>query len=57
MEGCRRMVNIKNDKSTNNKQGLPEDNIDFMLWKTELITELLSFWRSMPEGRQGQKKS
>lgn len=57
MEGCRRMDNIKNDKSTNNKQNLPEDDIDFMLWKTELITELLSFWRSMPEGHQEQKKS
>ncbi|MCK5260852.1 MAG: hypothetical protein KAJ44_01575 [Thermoplasmatales archaeon] len=50
------MVNIKNDESTNNKQDLPENDIDFMLWKTELITELLSFWRSMPEGHQEQKK-
>ena len=56
MEGCRRMVKIKDDKPTN-KQDLTEDDIDFMLWKTELIAELLSFWRSMPERRQALEKS
>ncbi|UCD14397.1 MAG: hypothetical protein JSW60_03000 [Thermoplasmatales archaeon] len=49
------MVNIKKDKSTNNKQELTEDDLDFMLWKTELVTELLSFWRSIPEIHQEQK--
>ena len=46
MKKHKRMGNIKNDKSSNIKQKF-EDDIDFMLWKMELNTELLSFWKSI----------
>lgn len=52
MEGCKRMVDIENDRSKNKKKKPPEDDFDFMLWKSELNSELLSFWRSITEDRQ-----
>jgi len=35
-----------------NRQGSSEDEPKFILWKTELNKELLSFWESMAEPDQ-----
>jgi len=45
---CRTTSKNKNDTSARNKES-SEDDIDFMLWKIELNTELLSFWKSIVE--------
>lgn len=50
MKKYRRMVNIKNKSSNNRKES--EDDIDFMLWKIELNTELLSFWKSIAKSEE-----
>ena len=51
MEGSKRMEEEKN-YSTNKKGNISKDNLDFLLWKTELNSELLSFWKSMVESDQ-----
>lgn len=40
------------DFSSNRKGSSHKDTLDFILWKTELNSELLSFWKSMTECNQ-----
>ena len=49
LRDVRRTLDIEQVKSKNHKQDAPEDDLDFMLWKTELNKELLSFWKSLQE--------
>jgi len=51
MEGNKRMGEEKN-YSSNKKVASPKNTLDFILWKTELNSELLSFWKSMTENEQ-----
>ena len=48
MKRNRRIEKNKNDISKQNQESF-DDNIDFLLWKIELNSELLSFWKSMVE--------
>ena len=48
-KNCRRLLFTKNDESLRNAHELSKENMDFMLWKAELNSELLSFWKSLDE--------
>ena len=48
MKRCRITGKNKKEISKFNQES-SEDEIDFLLWKIELNTELLSFWKSIPE--------
>ena len=43
------MVNIENDSSNSSSEKEDEENFDFILWKSELNIELLSFWKTITE--------
>lgn len=49
MKNCKRLSFLKNGDSSNNLHKSHEDDLDFMLWKAELNSELLSFWKSLDE--------
>jgi hypothetical protein len=49
MKNCKRLLFIKNDESSKNSHKPHEDDLDFMSWKAELNSELLSFWKSLDE--------
>jgi len=36
-------------KNKNGSDGIPSDELSFLLWKAELSKELLSFWKNMSE--------
>ena len=36
-------------KSKENAPKLPEDDLEFILWKAELNKELMAFWKALTE--------
>jgi len=52
MEGCKKIMDEEKNYSSNKRDNAPKDDLDFKLWKSELNSELLSFWKSMVEGSQ-----
>ena len=49
MKNLRRLLFLRNDESSNNANKPPKKDMDFMSWKAELNSELLSFWKSIEE--------
>jgi hypothetical protein len=47
MEGRRKIKYLDNNGHIDDRPD--EDELDFLLWKSELNSELLSFWKSMTE--------
>jgi len=43
------MANVRNDRQTSSARKTIEENFDFLLWKSELNSELLYFWRTLTE--------
>lgn len=43
------MVNIENNRPTPSTRKNDDENFDFILWKSELNLELLSFWKTLTE--------
>jgi len=52
MEDCKKGLDEEKDYSSNKKENSPKDDLDFNLWKSELNSDLLSFWKSMVESNQ-----
>lgn len=52
MEGCKKIMDEEKNYSSDKKDNVPKDDLDFNLWKSELNSELLSFWKLMVEGSQ-----
>ena len=52
MKNRRRLLFIRNDESSNNTHKPPKQDMDFMMWKAELNSELLSFWKTIEENHE-----
>ena len=43
------MGNLRIERSSPSTKKTIEENFDFQLWKSELNSELMSFWKSLDE--------